>query len=112
MAATLRQRKRGEFNLENFNMVVAYTYVDIENDGDLDIVTTGHIYYGENKERHQVRETKSGGGFLSFDPPVAHFGLGKYDRVNKVEVMWSTGEKTTIDKEFLANKRYAITRWR
>jgi len=138
--------KQEEFHLENYNMVVAYTYVDLDNDGDLDIVTAGHngpinvylnnetennsitfefrdnkgnhfgignkvyIYYGENNARHQVREIKSGGGFLSFDAPIAHFGLGKYDRVHKIEIVWSTGEKTRLDKEFLANKNYVIER--
>ena len=124
----------------------AYTYIDMDNDGDLDIITVPvigplnvyvnnehennaitfefrdskgnyfgignkiFIYYGENDERHQVREIKSGGGFLSFDAPIAHFGLGKYDKVNKVEVVWSTGEKTILDKEFFGNRKYVITR--
>ena len=137
-----------EFNLENYNMVVAYTYIDIDNDGDLDIISAGlngpinvyinnetqnnsitfefrdyrgnhfgignkiYIYYGENSERHQVREIKSGGGFLSFDAPIMHFGLGKYDIVSRIEIVWSTGEKTTVDEEFLANKNYVITRGR
>ena len=69
-----------------------------------------YITYGENSERHQIRQIKSGGGYASFDPFVVHFGLGKYDRVNKIEIVWSTGEKTTIDKEFLANKSYVISR--
>ena len=140
------QPEQEEFNLKNFNMVVAYTYIDIDNDGDLDIISAGlngpinvyvnnqttnnsitfefrdnkgnhfgignkiYIYYGENSERHQVREIKSGGGFLSFDSPILHFGLGKYDIVNRIEIVWSTGEKTTIDKEFVANKKYVISR--
>ena len=69
-----------------------------------------YIYYGESSERHQVRQIKSGGGFLSFDSPIAHFGLGEYDRVKKLEIIWSTGEKTTLDKEFLANDKYIIKR--
>jgi len=137
-----------KFNLVDFNMVVAYTYIDIDNDGDLDIISAGlngpvkiyvnnetrnnsisfefrdnkgnhfgignkiYIYYGENSERHQVREIKSGGGFLSFDPYIAHFGLGTHDTVHKVEIVWSTGEKTILDKEFLANKKYIVTRRR
>jgi hypothetical protein len=43
-----------------------------------------YIYYGENSERRQVRQIKSGVGFLFFDSPIAHFGLGKYDMANKV----------------------------
>ena len=135
-----------EFGLEGYSPVGAYTYIDIDNDGDLDIITVPvvgplnvylnnenennaisfefrdnkgnyfgignkvYIYYGENDERHQVREIKSGGGFLSFDAPIAHFGLGSYDKVNKVEVVWSTGEKTIVDKGFLTNRKYVITR--
>ena len=134
--------------LENINMVSAYTYIDIDNDGDLDIVTAGHngpitiyanreyennliqfeirdargnsfgigtkiyIYYGENQERHQVRQIKSGGGFLSFDSPIMHFGLGPYEYVSKIDIIWSTGEKTTIDDvHFDANTRYIISRF-
>ena len=135
-----------EFGLEGYSPVGAYTYIDMDNDGDLDIITVPvigplnvyvnnehennaitfefrdnkgnyfgignkvFIYYGDNDERHQVREIKSGGGFLSFDAPIAHFGLGKYDKVNKVEVVWSTGEKTILDKEFFGNRKYVITR--
>jgi len=135
-----------EFGLENYDITGAYTYIDIDNDGDLDIITVPvngplnvyinneyqnnsisfefkdnkgnyfgignkiYIYYGENDEKHQVREIKAGGGFLSFDSPIAHFGLGKYEKINKIEIVWSTGEKTTIDKKFLANRRYIITR--
>lgn len=135
-----------EFGLEDYNITGAYTYIDIDNDGDLDIITVPvngplnvyinnehqnnsmsfefkdnkgnyfgignkvYIYYGENDEKHQVREIKAGGGFLSFDSPIAHFGLGEHREVNKIEIVWSTGEKTTIDKKFLTNKRYVITR--
>lgn len=135
-----------EFGLVDYNATGAYTYIDIDNDGDLDIITVPvigplnvyvnneyqnnsisfefkdnkgnyfgignkvYIYYGEDSQRHQVREIKSGGGFLSFDSPIAHFGLEKYEKVNKIEIAWSTGERTTINKEFLANKKYIIRR--
>ena len=140
------QAEQKEFGLEDFGIVPSYTYIDIDNDGDLDIISVPineplkvyinneaqnnsitfefrdhqgnhfgignkiYIYYGENNERHQIREIKSGGGFLSFDAPIAHFGLGRYDTVNYIEIVWSTGEKTTIEKEFAANKKYVITR--
>jgi len=142
------EQEQEKFGLEDFNIVPSYTYIDMDNDGDLDVITVPingplnvyinneaqnnsitfefrddkgnhfgignkiYIYYGENNERHQVREIKSGGGFLSFDSPILHFGLGKYDIVNKIEIVWSTGERTTIDKEFLANQNYVVTRSR
>ncbi len=67
-----------------------------------------YVSYGE--QRHQVREIKAGRGYLSFDSPYAHFGLGAYDQVNKVEIIWSTGERTVIDRPLEANKKYIISR--
>ena len=140
------EQAQEEFGLEDIGITPSYTYIDIDNDSDLDIISAPineplkvfinnetqnnsitfefrdkrgnsfgignkiYIYYGKNSERHQVRQIKLGGGFLSFDSPIAHFGLGKYDKVNKIEIVWSTGEKTTLDKEFLANKRYVVAR--
>ena len=89
-----------------------YSYIDMDNDGDLDIVSipevgpvyvyrnnlqsgnamfveltdyegnrfgigsTITIHYGPSGERHQMREIETRGGFVSFDAPIAHFGLG------------------------------------
>ncbi len=53
---------------------------------------------------------KAGGVDLSFDPPVAHFGLGEYSTMNRIEVHWSTGERTELRGNFDAEARYRITR--
>jgi uncharacterized membrane protein YraQ (UPF0718 family) len=134
------------FGLEDFDHSSAYTLIDIENDGDLDIITNtlygpfkiylnnenkrnsivfnlrddrgNHycigckviIHYGESGERHQMREIKASGGFHSFDSPVAHFGLDAFEAVKRVEVHWSTGEKTTLSRDFSANNSYTIYR--
>jgi uncharacterized membrane protein YraQ (UPF0718 family) len=68
------------------------------------------IHYGSNGKRHQMREIKSGGGFHSYDAPTAHFGLGKYKKINQIEVTWSTGEASIIQYEFLANHEYILHR--
>ena len=68
------------------------------------------IRYGGADELRQLREIKSGGGFVSFDASFAHFGLGDHDLIEAVEVTWSTGEKTTIEGPLPANTRYTITR--
>ena len=68
------------------------------------------IHYGPQGSRHQMRELKAGGGFLSYDAPQAHFGLGNYEGVKRIEIEWSTGERTVIAGEFPANYRYRITR--
>lgn len=47
---------------------------------------------------------------IPFGTPIAHFSLGKYDTLNWVEIVWSIGEETVIDKDFLKNKRYVATR--
>lgn len=122
----------------------AYTYIDIDNDGDLDIITSpivgplqifinqtqpkrsiafeindtrGNFYgigskiiinYGDGK--HQMREIQSSGGYLSYDAPVAFFGLGDEETVKSVEIRWSTGERTVIEKEFKAGARYVLAR--
>ena len=137
--------KTMEFGLDGFMAVSSYTYLDIDNDGDLDIVTTSIngplwvyinnsdknsiifklrdqkgnrfgigsklvIHYGPDNKYHQIRELKAGGGFISFDAPSLHFGLGKHDQVNKIEIYWSTGEHQVINQTFKAGRSYLLER--
>lgn len=132
--------------LQDFSLSSAYTYIDFDNDGDLDIVATvingpvqvyknnetennsiavdlqdyiGNrfgigsnivIRYGENNSQHQMREIKSGGGFISFDSPIAYFGLGSHKVVNTIEIFWSTGEHSILKGPFKSNNQYSVTR--
>jgi len=57
-----------------------------------------------------MREIQASGGFISFDAPVAYFGLGQFTRVDRVEVEWSTGERTEIRGDFPAGARYVLRR--
>ncbi len=68
------------------------------------------IYYGPKAESAQLREIKSGGGYLSFDAAFAHFGLGSEASVARLEIDWSTGGSTSIQGPFPANARYTIRR--
>lgn len=137
--------KTMESGLDSFMAMSAYTYLDMDNDGDLDIVTTtingplwiyknnseknsiifklddqkGNrfgigskliIHYGPENKSHQIRELKAGGGYISFDAPYMHFGLGKHDKVNKIEIFWSTGKHQVIEEEFIAGHRYTLER--
>ena len=68
------------------------------------------IFYGENNALHQMRELKASGGYMSFDAPIAHFGLGRYQQINRISIRWSTGETTLLDGVFKAAKRYRISR--
>ena len=74
------------------------------------IGTTFTIHYGPNNERHQIRELKASGGYLSFDEPLAHFGLGQYDSVQRLEIRWSTGGNTVIPGPFQAGQLYSLKR--
>ena len=76
------------------------------------IGTTFTIHYGADGERHQMRELKASGGYLSFDEPIAHFGLGEYDNVDRLEIRWSTGGETIIPGPFEAGHLYSLERAR
>ena len=135
-----------EAGLENYLAMSSYTYIDYDNDADLDIVAVSFdgpiwvytnntqnnrgiifelddqqgnrtgigsriiIHYGDDGAKHQIREIKSSGGFLSYDAPRAHFGLGTHRVVSRIEVIWSTGEKTELTGAFKAGHKYTIKR--
>lgn len=58
----------------------------------------------------QMRELQSGGGFMSFDAPLLHFGTGDADEVKEVRIHWSTGETTRIDGALAVGGIYRIVR--
>jgi uncharacterized membrane protein YraQ (UPF0718 family) len=135
-----------EYGLDDQDHSSSFTYIDINRDGDLDIISntlygpvkiytnnniegnsitvklvdkkgnrfclscTLIIRYGPNGQHQQIREIKAGGGFHSFDAPVAHFGLGQYETIQQIEITWSTGEVSKIQHNFLANHEYTVYR--
>lgn len=68
------------------------------------------IHYGADAEKHQIRELKASGGYLSFDEPVAHFGLGDSKQVERLVIKWSTGGSTELPGPFAAGHLYTIQR--
>lgn len=68
------------------------------------------IRYGDRNAQAQMREIQSGGGFLSADELVAHFGLGEITTVEEIEILWSTGESTQLEGPFPAGHRYLVRR--
>lgn len=44
----------------------------------------------------QMRDIKASGGYMSFDPIAAHFGLGNALSVSLIEVIWLDGEVTRV----------------
>ena len=44
------------------------------------------------------------------DESEAHFGLGEYDHVNRLEIEWSTGGTTVIPGKLEAGQIYSLQR--
>jgi hypothetical protein len=66
------------------------------------------IHYGKGGERHQIRELKANGGYLSFDEHLVQFGLGEHDSVERLEIHWSTGGVTVIPGPLEAGHIYSL----
>ena len=70
------------------------------------------IRYGGDHKLQQRKELKLSGGFMSFDNPVLHFGLGQYDAINEVTVHWPDGTVFVQDGPLQAGRLYRLTRKR
>lgn len=99
---------------------------DLDDDGDLDIViatnngplrvfenrlASGHwlkvkpsggmvigtVVRLHNGGRMQQRMIVSGSSYLCSEPPLAHFGLGRHARVERLEVCWPDGRITSLE---------------
>ncbi|MDJ0826858.1 MAG: FG-GAP-like repeat-containing protein [Rhodobacter sp.] len=57
-----------------------------------------------------MRELTSGGGFMSFDAPVAHFGLGAAEVVARLTVHWPAGGVSEIAGPIAAGATYTVHR--
>jgi hypothetical protein len=58
---------------------------------------------GDKSTRTQIDEVRSGGGYISQSDLRIHFGLGKAEKVETVEVRWPSGQVDTI-KDVPANR--------
>jgi hypothetical protein len=52
------------------------------------------IYYDHNK--HQVSENNPYRGYISTNQNIAHFGLGKIERLDSVVIRWPNGKKQVL----------------
>ena len=68
------------------------------------------IRYGEKSNLQQRKEIKLSGGFLSFDNPVLHFGLGEHETIDEMTIHWPAGEDTRIEGPIPAKGLYRINR--
>jgi hypothetical protein len=51
---------------------------------------------GETKPHRQIDEVRSGGGYFSQNDLRVHFGLGKADKVDVLEIRWPSGQVDTM----------------
>src|SRR5262249_27609107 len=57
--------------------------------------------------RKQIDEVRSGGSYLSQSDLCLHFGVGRMEQVDEVEVRWSSG-KVDIPKDVAVDQRLFI----
>jgi len=58
---------------------------------------------GESKPHRQIDEVRSGGSYFSQSDLRVHFGLGKVEKVDVLEIRWPSGQVDTI-KDVAANQ--------
>ena len=56
------------------------------------------------------REVQSGGGFMSFDAPVLHFGTGEAQEIAALQIRWPDGERSEIEGPIATGQSLRITR--
>lgn len=133
----------GPFGLEDYLMTAAASAFDMDNDGDLDMVThpvngpmtvfrnnaqapalviSLHDQIGnrdgigatltltDDLGRSQTRELQLGGGFMSFDAPRAHFGMGGARHATELSIRWPDGSTTQVSGPLDAGAHYRISR--
>lgn len=60
----------------------------------------------------QMREIQLGGGFMSYDAPRLHFGLGENGEASAASIRWPDGSETRIKGPLRAGNLYQISRQR
>ncbi|WP_254919248.1 FG-GAP-like repeat-containing protein [Oceanicola sp. 22II-s10i] len=60
--------------------------------------------------RTQTREIQLGGGFMSFDAPVAHFGMGDAGAATELRVRWADGAETVVEGPLAPGMSYTMRR--
>jgi len=58
---------------------------------------------GESKPHRQIDEVRSGGGYFSQSDLRVHFGIGKAEKVDSLEIRWPSGQVDTL-KNVKANQ--------
>jgi hypothetical protein len=61
----------------------------------------------DGKSQRQMDEVRSGSGYISQSDLRIHFGLGKAEKVELIEIRWPTGETETF-KDLTPNRLYIL----
>ena len=59
-------------------------------------------------DAHQIREVAAGSSYLSQNSPEVEFGLGNYDKVDKIIIQWPSGIVQTLNN-IPVNQRLIVT---
>jgi len=62
---------------------------------------------GESKPHQQIDEVRSGGGYFSQNDLRVHFGLGKAEKVDLLEIRWPSGQIDTL-KDIKPNQQIYV----
>jgi hypothetical protein len=62
---------------------------------------------GESKPQRQIDEVRSGGSYISQNDLRVHFGLGKAEQVDLLEIRWPSGQVDTI-KDVKVNQQLFV----
>jgi len=69
------------------------------------------VSYEVDGEIQQQRvDIQGSGGYKSFNPPEAHFGLGAAQTIKSVLIKWPDGSESTVEGDLAANKFYKIVK--
>jgi hypothetical protein len=52
---------------------------------------------GESKPHSQIDEVRSGGGYFSQNDLRVHFGIGKAEKVELLEIHWPSGDVEKLE---------------
>jgi hypothetical protein len=92
-------------NQGNGNHFINIQLIEITNNKQ----ALGARIYVTTGETTQFRELRNGNNYVSQNPVEAHFGLGPFDEIDQVKIIWPDGkESLLLDVE--ANQFLKVTR--
>lgn len=68
------------------------------------------VVVADDTGRTQSREIQLGGGFMSFDVPIAHFGMEGADAASELRVRWPDGAETVVAGPIPVGASYTVSR--